>query len=103
MPLAYWSCIETLTAIICACLPDSRFFFSRLVPQLYRSLASSVHKSDKSPGISGMSWNLDESDTPLSSRQDKKNNLKSTRGLTETDIEDEGMTSITVTITAKTL
>lgn len=55
MPLAYWSCIETLVAIICACLPDSRFFFSRLVPKFYKTLSSSIyHKSsDKSTGTPG--------------------------------------------------
>lgn len=46
MPLAYWSCAETLVAIMCACLPDSRFFFSRLVPKFYKTLSSSIyHKS----------------------------------------------------------
>lgn len=55
MPLAYWSCAETLVAIMCACLPDSRFFFSRLVPKFYKTLASSIyHKSsDKSTGTPG--------------------------------------------------
>ncbi|KAI3396297.1 hypothetical protein diail_12319 [Diaporthe ilicicola] len=46
MPLAYWSCIETMVAIMCACLPDSRFFFSRLVPKFYKTVTSSLyHKS----------------------------------------------------------
>ncbi|POS72588.1 CFEM domain-containing protein [Diaporthe helianthi] len=57
MPLAIWSCIETLVAIMCACLPDSRFFFSRLVPNFYKTLSSSIHyKSSGRESSVGHSW-----------------------------------------------
>lgn len=70
MPLAYWSCIECLTAILCACLPDCRFFFSRLVPTFYRAVASSVRGRDRTsrkdsrggssvPGSATSYWTLE--------------------------------------------
>ncbi|KAJ4395948.1 hypothetical protein N0V93_000164 [Gnomoniopsis smithogilvyi] len=34
-PLGYWTDFEASIAIICACLPDSRFFFSRLIPKTF--------------------------------------------------------------------
>lgn len=34
-PLGYWTDFEACIAVICACLPDSRFFFSRLLPKLF--------------------------------------------------------------------
>lgn len=75
MPLAYWSCAETLVAIMCACLPDSRFFFSRLVPKFYKTLASSIHHkssdraSSATPGsyrtLSNISGSKGSSKKPL--------------------------------------
>lgn len=32
-PLGYWTLYEACIAVICACMPDSRFFFSRLLPK----------------------------------------------------------------------
>lgn len=34
-PLGYWTDFESCVAVICACLPDSRFFFSRLIPKTF--------------------------------------------------------------------
>jgi len=89
MPLAYWSCIETLVAIICACLPDSRFFFSSLVPKFYKSVASSYKVSTPSSYST-----LSGSSKPSSRQAGKvaKDDLEKIE--LETDI-----TSITVTTT----
>lgn len=70
MPLGYWSCIETLVAIMCACLPDCRFFFTRLVPgfvqksflsKSYWTLGGSAATSQQRKGTHGSSGKDEES------------------------------------------
>lgn len=34
-PLGYWTNFEASIAVICACVPDSRFFLSRLIPKTF--------------------------------------------------------------------
>ena len=89
MPLAYWSCIETLVAIMCACLPDSRFFFSSLVPKFYKSVASSYKTSTPS------SYSTLSGSSKPSSRQAGK---AARDDLEKIELETD-ITSITVTTT----
>ncbi|KAL2283109.1 hypothetical protein FJTKL_10211 [Diaporthe vaccinii] len=97
MPLAYWSCAETLVAIMCACLPDSRFFFSRLVPKFYKTVASSIHHkstdraSSATPGsyrtLSNISGSKGSSKKPLqreSKRPRKEGNEEEMTGFSAT-------------------
>jgi hypothetical protein len=87
MPLAYWSCVETLTAIICASLPDSRFFFLRLVPQFYTSVVS---PSRKSSSVTRSYWTLGGTSTQSSYRQQQQQgNKKTPMGPAETDTDVE--------------
>lgn len=103
MPLAYWSCAETLVAIMCACLPDSRFFFSKLVPKFYKTLSSSIyHKStDRSSSATG-SWRT-AGNINSSKGSSQKPIQKASR---KKEADEEEMTGITVTkstVTASTV
>ncbi|KAK2601160.1 hypothetical protein N8I77_010630 [Diaporthe amygdali] len=93
MPLAYWSCAETLVAIMCACLPDSRFFFSRLVPKFYKTVTSSIyHKStdraSSAPGsyrtLSNISGSKGSSRKPLQKAKSKEMDAEEMAGITVT-------------------
>lgn len=61
-PLGYWTDFEASIAIICACLPDSRFFFSRLIP---KTLGWSTAKATKASSPYHMS-------TPRSTRKTRR-------------------------------
>jgi hypothetical protein len=106
MPLAYWSCAETLVAIMCACLPDSRFFFSKLVPKFYRTLSSSIyHKSSNRASSSPGSWRtLDNINSSKGSSQ--KPIQRPNKASRKKEADEEEMTGITVTkstVTASTV
>lgn len=54
-PLGYWSDFEAFIAIICACLPDSRFFIGHMKPQFLSSRRKTT--SGGSPHVaSASSW-----------------------------------------------
>lgn len=45
-PLGYWTNFEASIAVICACVPDSRFFLSRLIPKTF-GWSTTAKDSDK--------------------------------------------------------
>lgn len=105
MPLAFWSCAETMVAIMCACLPDSRFFFSRLVPRFYKTLSSSIHHkcSDKSSTAPGSYRTL--SNTTDSKGSSQKPLQRAGKGPRKEADEEEmtGFSATKSTVTASTV
>jgi hypothetical protein len=66
---------------MCACLPDSRFFFSKLVPTFYKTLASSLyHKSSDRTSSAAGSWQT-------------LGNINSSKGSSQKPIQRPGKTS----------
>lgn len=84
---------------MCACLPDSRFFFSRLVPKFYKTLSSSMyHKSSGRESSAGRSWRTLENIN--SSKGSSQKPIQSPRKMSrKKEADEEEMTGITVTAT----
>lgn len=48
-PLGYWTDFEASIAVICACVPDSRFFLSRLIPSWKGTADKNSIRKNNSP------------------------------------------------------